>query len=280
MPGAEPRVEPPADAARKKDDWHTRRPKLRKRLRNGLDRLRFRPHPAPVIVLGNQKSGTSAIAHLLADCAGLTKTIDIAELWPLARGLRAGELDLGSVVARHPRPFSSELIKEPNLTFVYGDLKRVFPAARFLFVNRDPRENLRSFLQRTGVPGDLERYDPAGWDVPESWRGAFDPRAWGSRREHYVELLAERWNLAADVWLEHPDEMQLLRYEDFLADKRGSIEAAARALDLSIERDVSDRVDRAFQPAGKRRDPLDFFGAANLARIEGICAERMRAFGY
>ena len=31
----------------------------------------------PIIVLGNQKSGTSAIAHLLADYGGLSRTIDI-----------------------------------------------------------------------------------------------------------------------------------------------------------------------------------------------------------
>ena len=35
----------------------------------------------PIIVLGNQKSGTSAIAHLLADYGGLSRTIDIPPLW-------------------------------------------------------------------------------------------------------------------------------------------------------------------------------------------------------
>jgi len=254
--------------------------KLRKDLRRRLDRLRFEPHPSPLLVLGNQKTGTSAIAHLLADCAGLTKTIDIDVLWPLIRHLRAGSLDLAEVVAQNPRPFSRELIKEPGLTFLYADLRRVFPDARYVFVNRDPRENVRSFLQRTGVPGDLEHLDPDAWDIPASWRGAFDPGLWQSDRTHYVELLAERWNQAADVYLKHPGDMTLIRYEDFVADKRGTIEALVRDLGLTAARDVSDRVDRQYQPRGRRQTPLEFFGAANLARIEWICGSRMRAFGY
>ena len=39
---------------------------------------RVRQHP--IIVLGNQTSGTSAIVHLLADYGGLSKTIDIPPL--------------------------------------------------------------------------------------------------------------------------------------------------------------------------------------------------------
>jgi len=58
-----------------------------------------------VIVLGNQKSGTSAIAHLLADLTGLSKTID------LPRPIRADghslvrkELPLRAFVKKTPRP--------------------------------------------------------------------------------------------------------------------------------------------------------------------------------
>ena len=45
--------------------------------------------------------------------------------------------------------------------------------------------------------------------------------------------------------------------------------------------DVQDELDRPFQPAGDRSVTwIDFFGPQNLARIESICGEEMRALGY
>ena len=58
-------------------------------------------HVAPVIVMGNAKSGTSAIAHLLADACCLSKTIDIPPLWsPNAQAIMRGELKFADVVKR------------------------------------------------------------------------------------------------------------------------------------------------------------------------------------
>jgi len=73
-----------------------------------------------VIVLGNQKSGTSAIAHLLADYGGLSKTIDIPPLWgSLGHGIdiMRGQIEFVSVVKRYKTYFSRELIKEPMMGF-------------------------------------------------------------------------------------------------------------------------------------------------------------------
>jgi hypothetical protein len=97
----------------------------------------------------------------------------------------------------------------------------------------------------------------------------------------YIELLAKRWNLAADVYLEHRDEMRLIKYEDFVADKAGSIAAAAEALGLPGRRDVSHMVDRQYQRRGMRGVKWqDFFGERNLRLIEDTCAELMSKLGY
>ena len=254
--------------------------RLQKRLEHRLNRLLFQRRSDPIIVLGNHKSGTSAVASLLADCGQLTKSIDIPELWPRSEGLMHGTLDFEEIVAEFPKPFSRELIKEPNLTFFYPAVRRVFPAARYVFVNRDPRSNIRSFLSRCKLPGDLAELDVDAWDIPHSWRWDFDPVAWRSEHTHYIDLMAERWNRSADVYLEQPDEMLLLRYEDFLADKRGSIEKLAAACGLRDCRDISDKLDVQYQPRGTSRAPRDFFGPENLLRIERLCGSRMREFDY
>lgn len=100
-----------------------------------FERLIYHVNPGPVIVLGNQKAGTSAIAHLLADHCGLSKTVDIPELWPPAMlRILSGRETLGAFARRHPRPFSRDLIKEPHLTFLHPQLKDLCPRARYVFV--------------------------------------------------------------------------------------------------------------------------------------------------
>jgi len=245
--------------------------------------LIYRPNPKPVIVIGNQKSGTSAIAHLLADHAGLAKSIDVPAVWPptFTRIARRYETLL-DVVRAHPLPFSNDLIKEPYLTFLYSPLRSAFPKARYLFVLRDPRDNIRSILDRLGIPGDRDSLSYDEYDLPPAWKPTFVPEIWSTDRHQYVEILAERWNSAVDTYLTHKKEMQCIRYEDFLADKAGVISRLARRLELEGVHDISDRVDVAFQPRGSNRDVPwnEFFGEKNLRGIEAICHDRMEHFGY
>lgn len=247
--------------------------------------VRGRPkiNPAPLIVLGNQKSGTSAIAHLLADYAGLSKTIDIPELWwpTLARLLR-GEMHLSDLARRCPHRFAAQLIKEPNLTFFYDEVKAVHPMASFVFVVRDPRDNIRSLLNRLSLPGNLTAWPIAERTLEPTWAVIFDAPLWGwGEVRHYIDVLAIRWNRAVDVYREHAGEMVLVRYEEFIADKMGTIARLAEALGLPRVDDITDRLDIPYQPRGERDVSWEaFFGRENLARIERRCGERMEALGY
>ncbi|RME38856.1 MAG: hypothetical protein D6788_06610, partial [Planctomycetota bacterium] len=131
---------------------------LWKRMREApyVVRRRFaRPHPAPVIVLGNQKSGTTVIAALLAESAGCAVTLDIFFRFrrPVLARLLTGRDSLDRFIRRHPYWFSHPIIKEPSLTFFHDDLRRLFPSARFVFIVRDPRDNIRSILNRLRLPG-------------------------------------------------------------------------------------------------------------------------------
>ena len=148
---------------------------------------------------------------------------------------------------------------------------------------RDPRDNIRSAFDRMGLPGNREQLDPDDLQaVPPNWRWHLNPEILGLAGGTYVEVAAERWNRAASVYLSQRDDMVLIRYEDFLADKTGAIQRLADLLDLPILPRARLDLDRQYQPRGRDRDrPVhDFFGPDNLRRIERICAEPMRRLGY
>ena len=242
-----------------------------------------RVHPAPLFVLGNQKSGTSAIAALLAKACGLSVTIDLRREIdrPTHDRVVAGERDFERYVRDNRWDFSREVVKEPNLTHLVPQLRERFPRSRMALVIRDPRDNIRSILDRLRLPGDAPRIDDGDWArISPAWRLVLDGAWCGLRADHYVDALAARWNRFADVHAEFADDIVLCRYEDFLRDKVGAIAALAEALGLQVVRDVSSDVDRQYQSAGDRSVAWsDFFGA-NLARIEAACGARMERYGY
>jgi hypothetical protein len=249
-----------------------------------IQSLTARPHPAPIFVLGHQKSGTSAVAGLLGELTGCSVAIDFLneDRWPTYAKVVSGEMPFERFVRRNRLDFSRKIVKEPNLTFFYPQLAERFPAARFVMVVRDPRTNAKSVLDRLGLPGD--------WgSIPEEqvralrhgWNLMFDPSWLGLEADNYVELLAQRWNLCADVYLDRPEAMRLVRFEDFRAAKLETLESLARDLGLERRYDIRSRLDAQFQPAGDRRVPVDrFLGPDNLHRIERLCRARMQRFGY
>lgn len=251
--------------------------------RRGDDAI-ARPHPAPVFMLGNQKSGTTAIAALLGRATGLPASLDLRretrnDFWPR---VTRGEVPFDRLLRRNGRDFSRPIVKEPNLTFFTAELRERFPSARFAFVLRDPRDNARSILDRVGLPGDLPALDGRHQaQVDPGFALVLDGRWLGIEAgPHYVDRLAERWNACLAVYEREAHAMALLRYEDFVADKPGAVERLARELDLSVRHDVSPHVDRQYQMRGRRGvDWRDFFGP-NLARIERRCAAGMRRHGY
>jgi len=265
--------------------WLKKRIKVISFLRNQFATI----HNSPIIVLGNQKSGTSAIAHLLADFGGLSKTIDIPPIWGsfgCGAEILHGQKDFASVVKSHKAYFSTKVIKEPMMTFFVDQVMGMFPACRYVYVVRDPRDNIRSVLNRRGIRGHLGELQEQ--DIPGPDRNKIivrfitDSTLWGGEEENYVGVLAHKWNKAADSYLAHQDRMVLAKYEDFLKNKCRFIAKLAEWLGISKRNNIEDRVDIQYQPRGKDRDVLweEFFGQENLKRIERICGSRMRKFGY
>ena len=236
----------------------------------------------PIIVIGDQKSGTSVIAHLLADFGGLSKTIDIPPLWGWAGAdIMRGKVKFASVVEQHKHHFSTELIKEPNMTFFIDQVIEFFPNAQYVFVIRDPRDNIRSQLNRRKLPGNLEHLEPQHLAGLSPKRVLVSEKIWGVPGENYIGMLACRWNRAIDQYVHFQDRMILAKYEEFMRDKYNFIQGIALQLKLSQKVDISDRLDVQYQPRGNREISWkEFFERANLQRIERICESKMRKFGY
>ena len=248
--------------------------------------LSARVHPSPVIVLGNQKSGTTAIAALLAEIAGCSATLDIFFRLrrPALAQLLSRAITLDQFVRKYAVWFSAEVIKEPSLSFFHDELRELFPAARFVFIIRDPRDNIRSILNRLKIPGDQSALDASfltGLPTDRGWRLILDGAMFKTAGRTYIETLANRWNRVADVVIGREDDFTIVRYEDFCAAKAETIERLARAVGLKPCCDVTDRVDVSFQPSGQRNVSwLEFFGPRNLETIEAVCSKRMTHFGY
>lgn len=237
----------------------------------------------PIFVLGNQKSGTTAIAALVAKLGNLSVTLDISSLYePTQTKIHKGELNFHEFVKENISYFSKDLIKEPSLTFLYGDIVKEFPNAKFLFIVRDPRDNIRSILNRLSLKGnhkyilkkDFERISP-------EWKLIIDGTWMGLKGNTYIEHLALRWNRAVATYLQNKESMVLVRYEDFNANKVQVIRKAARDLNVSYINEIENDIDKQYQPKGDGDvDWLDFYGIQNLQIIENICYKYMHQLDY
>lgn len=245
---------------------------------------RARRNKRPIFILGNQKSGTTAIAALLGAVSGYDVTLDLqSEVGrPTLQRVRLGEIRFADVVATCGADFGAPLIKEPNLTFYVDELDRFFARPRYAFVVRDPRDTIRSILNRLSLNGTDRCVDADAWAaMPPGWHWILDNRWQGIPAENHLESLARRWMRAAEIYHDHRDRMRLLRYEDFVADKAGEIRRLADDLGLPADRPIDHLVEVQFQPRGNRQVEWDeFFGQRNLSLIEEVCAAEMRSFGY
>lgn len=235
------------------------------------------PNEDAIWVFGMQKSGTSAIAGLLAERTRSSVTIDTPYLWfPFRQKLRSGELSVPEIVNTYSYDFSKDIIKEPGATFILAEIDRYFLLKKYVFIVRHPLQTIRSILNRLSLPGDqpaisLEEVDP-------KWRYFFE----NGGGKGYVADLAHRWCQANAQykWIFSP-QCKLIKYEDFQKDKVAVIDELALSLGLQPQKDISARLDHSYQPRGNAQVNLkSFFGPENYAAILEICESPMKRLGY
>ncbi|MBS0275222.1 MAG: hypothetical protein JSR55_12720 [Proteobacteria bacterium] len=249
-------------------------------LRERLLALFSTPNAAPLLVFGNQKSGTSAIAGLLAQATGNHLITDFAGAQePYIGELIRGDIPIANYVRRNAWAFSAPIVKEPGLTFAAPALMAHFRKSRAVTVLRNPWQNIRSILERVDIGGDADRLAPGRRRLNRTWRSILVGSDLGLAPGHYIDILAQRWLKAAQIAETLGERTLIIRYEDFSRHKRATIETLARNLGLPVVADISEKLDHQFQPRGHGADPKAFFGQ-NYARITAICGAEAARLGY
>ena len=247
----------------------------------------WRPVPlnrTPILMIGNQKAGTSAIAGLLGKATNSSATIDLlGELVrPSIPRVLAGEITLDQFLKHNAVDFSRDIVKDCHMTFLVDELTSFLPEAQTVFIVRAPQDNIRSILNRLGLEGTCKRVPREVYrHLGPGWRLVLDGGSMGLSNSDVIETLAVRWARMAEIYLRSRDTMTLARYEDFVQDKVGFVSQLAERLNLDVVRDISEIVDQPFQRPGMRNVIWkEFFGEENLALIEEVTRAQAEALDY
>ena len=240
-----------------------------------------------VIVAGMPKSGTTAIATLLAKAANVDvcsdpfHQLDTQKKVAFRDQLFSEELSLESLWRQHRELFRGTVVKDPNFPLLLSQLKQFLPEAQFVFIMREPRDNIRSILSRLKIPGNPTEGSRLASEVPGTWGRVLNGTSPDMPGKDYLEKMAWRWRISAERYFENRDGVHLIRYEDFRRDKQNQINRLAKDLAFANLSDISSFVNVQFQPKGKRPESIEeFFGKDNLERIEAIVGPLLAGFGY
>ena len=117
-----------------------------------------------VILAGMQKSGTAAIAQPLGTATGQTVCSDPFYILSkkgidFRKELYEKQLPLQPLWRRYSNVFSETIIKDPNFSLLIPQIIEFLPGARIVFIMRDPRDTIRSILDRLNLPGNPDEAD-------------------------------------------------------------------------------------------------------------------------
>ncbi len=143
-----------------------------------------------------------------------------------------------------PRADVPLLEKTPKNALRIPFLKSVFPDARFIFLWRDPRENLSSIMEAWRSGGWVTYRTLPGWEGPWS---LLLPPAWALLRGAPLETVAAwQWQSVNQTALD--DLRQLPRedwtsvnYHDFLADPAAEVRRLCRFADVPFDSELDAR---------------------------------------
>lgn len=211
-------------------------------------RPRSRPLERPVFIIAAPRSGSTLLFEALACSPGFNSfggeahwlIEDHAALRPGAPGLDSNRLTAADATpqiaaaireaalarlqgpeGRAPAEGAPLLEKTPKSALRVPFLKSVFPDARFIFLWRDPRENLGSIIDAWQAGGWVTYKALPGWDGPWS---LLLPPGWQALRGASPETVAAwQWRSANQTALEDlsqlsPEDWTSVAYHDFLAD--------------------------------------------------------------
>ncbi|MCW8896654.1 MAG: sulfotransferase [Flavobacteriales bacterium] len=218
--------------------------------------------------MGMPKAGTTAIAALLGKKTGQKTMLDTPFFWyPYNFLLLKKEITLKNHLIKHSSILKNKIIKEPNFTLLFDEFYQLYPKAKFIFIVRNPKDNIRSILNRLNLPGNLPDFT-AYDELPKSWQSLFYD--YYSSKNHYIEKLADMWVKYNNIYLQNKERFILIKYEDFIKNKEVEIVKLAKSVGLNPQFDIKDIENKQFQPKGNQNILLDDFFEENIKYIHQI----------
>lgn len=228
--------------------------------------------------MGNQKSGTSAIASLLALRLGEQPPRDIPFFWGDYQRLSSNnKTNLKKAVIQNVTYFTTKVVKEPCLTQLTGEIQVLFRNAQFVFIIRNPVDNIRSIADRLNLNSPVLLHSPPDRvNIPKSWWYYLYLDHTNPPGKCVLSRLIARWNEAANVAIDHESLGSLLKYEDFCKDKITSIDRALSKIGESATTDITEHLEKQYQPKGKGT-PLHRDTQIEICQM---CSKAIKHFNY
>ncbi len=270
----------------------------------------------PVFIVAAPRSGSTLLFETLA-CSAAFNTFGGEAHWLVeaVESLRPGApgIDSNRLTAAHASPEVVDLIRQAALARLQGPmrsapapdarllektpknslripfLKQVFPDARFIFLWRDPRENLSSIMEAWRSGGWVTYPSLPGWDGP--WSLLLTP-GWQSLRGAPLAAIASRqWRQANDIALDDlqqlpPEQWTAVGLHDLLAHPAATVRRLCEFAGVPFDSELQMRTAASLpQSRSTHTRPEPDKWRRNEAAIESVlpdinsCWQRLRALG-
>lgn len=228
-----------------------------------------------LLIIGCERSGTTAIAQLISKGSKLSLLNDPPESWyiyPLINivGIRGFSMNLIFKIWKY------KIVKVPGFATILPELRKVHPKPfKIIYMVRDPRDNFSAIKER----------------LVQDMNGLYlNVHFLNIKGKNVCENIAYRWNkyldLSQEYAVKHKNEILFVRYEDFLKDKETVLKQIAKFGLIKLNTDlISNDLDKQINKgwsnviSGSERYKKDLT-FDEIQTIERITKNNMKKYNY
>ena len=278
--------------------------------------IRTPDYDRPVIIVAAPRSGSTALFETLAVTPQLTNPggeahwlVEGFQLFrPGAPGVDSNRLTADRLTPEIALAMKSRLAeklvdaageradarsvrlleKTPKNALRIPFFNALFPDARFVFLWREPEENVSSIIDAWRAGGWVTYPQLPGWDGP--WSMLLPPGWQGLKGKTVPEIAACQWATTNQIIMDDleqlpPERRHVVRYSDFLADPAAVIRGVCAFADLEFDAALGERTGAALPVSRHTLTPPEAGKwKKNAAEIEPLIPglqpvlERLRTF--
>ncbi|MGM0501225.1 MAG: hypothetical protein ACQERJ_01730 [Bacillota bacterium] len=194
-----------------------------------------------VFVLGNPYSKASWVAKILSEKSENDKVLSIPAGYSNSFYLESEKKSLNSFIEDYPFYFTPKIISETMFTFFYDQLLKSFPEGEFLFVIRNPVDNIIDILQNLDLNPSETNYEISeikNLNLNSKWKKTLNGKFIGEhKKSRFIHInLAYQWLYSYRIIKFHAENSMFIRYEDL--SNNNIVDNLCEELGLSQEKKV------------------------------------------